>query len=330
MPRGGIYLSYEKWLYENYNIQPEEKRWIDGKECFKSGEYVYFTISIDNNEIIYMEQAVVAYYLAEDYYTHMAIPISNNQGEWFTVFQDTQLMVVQGKLSYREITLSDGKLLAEFHQIGNAYGYEPKAISSYGQWKELWIDKVNTLENHLEQRARETPSGYYRLVMDVLPYFIGISENAIQYIRESEQEQRFYEVDQGTIAFRRYTNQLIKPIMWPMELVYDHPSRDISEFLRQHILNKDPGAISSNFLNDYQAIRPLSVFSWRLIYARLLFPIHIFDFLEWNLTSENDDALEQFKQLLQTQSEYEEKLGKFYNQVEVDCDLLQIPVVHWL
>ncbi|CDQ39207.1 MULTISPECIES: protein kinase family protein [Virgibacillus] len=317
------------WLYENYNIQPEEKRWVDGKECFKSGEYVYFTISIDNNEVIHMEQAVVAYYLAEDYYVHMAVPIQNHQGEWFTPFQDAMYMVIQGKLTTREFDISDGKLLAEFHQIGNAYQYEPKAISSYGQWKELWIAKVNSMEEKLAQEARISPSAYNQLVMDVLPYIIGISENAIQYIRESEQEQRYYEVDQGTVAFRRYANQLIQPIMWPMELVYDHPARDISEFIRQQLLANVPPANITRFLNDYQAIRSLSVFSWRLVYARLLFPIHLFDFLERNLIEANSSA-EQFKQLLQLQSEYEQKLGDFYNSVDIDCELLQIPVLHWL
>ncbi|WP_077297584.1 hypothetical protein [Virgibacillus pantothenticus] len=324
-------MHISDWLYEHYKIHPETKRWVAGKECYQAGQYVYFITSIENNEIIHMEQAVVAYYIAENSYNHMAIPIPNHQGEWLTPYQDKHCIVVQGTDVGPSHQATSGSMLAQFHQMGSQYSYEPKAISSYGQWKQLWIDKVSWMEQTLEKAAQKKATPYYRLVMDVLPYIIGLSENAIQYIGESDQELRFQESDQGTIAFRRYMDQLQQPVMWPMELVYDHPARDIAEFLRQAFLQQNPQAAVTHFLREYQTIRPVSVFFWRLVYARLLFPIHLYDCLERNLLAEQkDDGVEQLEELLRLQARYEANLSRFFEWAELDCDLLQIPVLHWL
>jgi spore coat protein YutH len=323
-------LSFSTWLYENYNVRPETKRWVDGKECYQAERYIYFITSVENNEIIHMEQSVLAYYLKESSYSNMAIPIRNQQGEWLTSHQNTKYMVIQGSDQSYSPSISSGTILAQFHQIGSAYTYEPKAISSYGQWKQLWIEKVTALEQSLEKAAQGNPNAYYRLVMDTLPYFIGVSENAIQYIRESEEELRFHEADQGTIAFRRYSDQLYQSVMWPLELVYDHPARDIAEFLRQQFLQDDPKQGTIQFLRDYETVRPLSIFTWRLVYARLLFPIHLFDCLERNLTKQQIDADDQLHYLLQLQAKYEKHVSQFFDWANIDCKHLQIPVLHWL
>lgn len=323
-------MQVSDWLYENYKIHPETKRWIAGKECYQASQYVYFITSIDNNEIIHMEQAVVAYYLAENGYSHMAIPIPNHQGGWLTSYEDVSYMVVKGLASRTESQAANGSLLAQFHQIGSLYHYEPQAISSYGQWKQLWIDKLSWIESNVEKAAQAEVTNYYRLVMDILPYLIGLSENAIQYIGESEQELRYHESDQGTISFRRYMNQLQQPLMWPMELVYDHPARDIAEFLRQLFLQPHPDEAVFHFLQDYQKNRPVSIFFWRLVYARLLFPIHIYDCLEQNLSTVQDKGYEQLKDLVQLQDRYEANVSRFFEWAELDCDFLQVPMLHWL
>src|SRR5699024_7041486 len=103
--------------------------------------------------------------------------------------------------------------LAAFHAIGSTYPFEPKKISSYGKWKELWINKLTVYETKAAQEAKKHPSAYYENVMNMLPYMIGMSENAIQYVQESEQDNRFHEHDQGTICFHRYTGQLLQPAL---------------------------------------------------------------------------------------------------------------------
>ncbi|OZU88853.1 hypothetical protein CIL03_09715 [Virgibacillus indicus] len=314
-----------------YAIQTEEKVMLDGRDGYKQDEYVYFTISADNKEIIHMEQAALAYYLMENRYSQLAVPIPNIHGDWITKNQGSDYMVFQLRHNHSENPYSSGASLGNFHQVGSAYSYEPKSISSYGQWKQLWINKLSFFENHIEEDSRKNPSSYYRLLMDVLPYIIGISENGIQYLQESNYDHRFHEADQGTIAFRRYSDQLSRPVIWAEDLFYDHPVRDIAEVIRFMMLNNKETQEIGLFINEYQSVRPLSVFSWRLLYARLIFPIHFFDLMERGIKREDpEQSYIELQSMLEKQNIYEKKLKRFFETVNMDHEALQIPVLHWL
>src|SRR5690625_2297393 len=103
--------------------------------------------------------------------------------------------------------------------------------------------------------------------MDILPYIIGICENAIQYVNECNQESRYDQSDQGTITFQRYHDQLQRSIMWHTDLVYDHVARDLAEFIRYKLLYYEEQAFNDIyvFLITYQLIYHLSLFSLRLL-----------------------------------------------------------------
>ncbi|WP_100013237.1 hypothetical protein [Lentibacillus sediminis] len=319
------------FLTANYAIRTEDKLTLDGREGYIQDNTVYFIMYADNREMIHMEQAVLSYYLMEQQYDHMAVPIPNRQGQWYTEYQDKTFTVLQVRALKGESQLSPGALLANFHQTGAAYSYEPRAVSSYGAWHSLWIDKLTLFEETIEKSAADHPSSYYRLLMDSMPYIIGISENAIQYVQETENERRFHEGDQGTIAFRRYANQLGSPVLWPADLVYDHPARDVAEAMRWMLLEDEGEGTLAAFAEQYQTVRPLSVFSWRLIYARLLFPIHLFDLLERGFSTDDTAPLERELQvLLEKQDAYEKRLRHFYQHSGLGEEARDLPVLHWL
>lgn len=319
-------------LNDYYGIQAHENIIINGREGFKQDSFLYFTISADYKEIIHMEQAAAAYFLAENHYTQIAYPIQNLNGEWFTRYLGKHYLVLKAVFDASESGKSEGKALAELHQAGMDYPYEPREISSYGQWKQLWIDKLTAFEQKILLDAAEVPGEWSQMLSDVLPYVVGISENAIQYMQESESEKRFDDVDQGTIGLRRYTGNLMNGFVWTNELVYDHPARDLAECIRHRLLQvNDPLKTVRDFLNDYQEERQLSIFSWRLIYARLIFPIHLFDEMEMGFANSGDPKnVRKMTELLERQSDYERRLGTFFNEAGVDCEKLQIPVLHWL
>ncbi|MFD1445770.1 hypothetical protein [Oceanobacillus profundus] len=311
-----------------YRIHPERKILFGNKEGYKQGDSIYFTISGRNKETILTEQAAVTYFLKEQPVEIMTLPIPNLQGEWFTSYGENIWMVIQmQQVDNREYSAKPaGIRLAEFHQIGTAFGYEPKSISSYGKWKALWIDKLTAFETGIEREAKEKQSEYNRALMNFLPYIIGISENAIQFLQESERERRILETDQGTITFNRYES-LDFPVIWTDQLVYDHPARDIAEYIRSVILNNDKVEKTIAFLNDYQQVAPISVFGWRLVYARLLFPIHLFDFIERGFTTPDIKGLEK---IIEQQSVFESFLSEFFEITGVDAETWGIPMVHWL
>lgn len=319
-------------LNRYYAIPIKQDIALDGRNGFTDGEYVYFTISADNKEAIYMEQATLAYYLVENGFEQTAFPIQNQQEQWITYDEGTYFLVVKARQVQTERLQSHGKSLASFHQANVGYPYEPQYISSYGQWKQLWIDKLTFYEERIIAEAKENSNESFRLLMDSLPYIIGISENAIQYIQESERESKFNEGDQGTITFQRYRDDMLKSVIWMDDLVYDHPIRDVAEFIRLSMTQKNPMELEEVwlFLKDYDSIRPLSNFSWRLLYARLLFPANLFDFIESGLIANDmDRKCKEMTEVLEKQSIYEENIRSLFLKIR-DHFAGDIPVLQWL
>lgn len=323
-------MPFRNMLLTYYEIQTEDKRQINGKEGYKQSEYIYFIIPAENRETLYMEQAALAYYLTENQYDQTTVPIQNIHGDWFTSYQDRTYMVIRANQYSRESEVSPGETLAHFHQTGSRYPFEPQHVSSYGQWKQLWIHKLTQFEHSMEEEARRNPSPFNLMVMDSLPYMIGISENAIQFLQESEKDYRFHESDEGTIAFSRYINQLHQPFIWTHDLVYDHPVRDVAEAIRYSITHNDRKENIHQFLDDYQSVRPLSVFGWRLLYARLLFPIHFFDAVYAPTSKDDEKRYTYFEKLIHHQDKYEKILRSFFADAGLEREELNIPALHWL
>ncbi|MFC2947157.1 hypothetical protein [Virgibacillus sediminis] len=326
-------MPFRELLASDYVVDTKEKiRLDDGREGYVMDDNVYFTITADNKEMIHMEQASLAYYMAERNYTHMAVPIPNVHGNWYTDYRGKKHLVLRTKLkSRKDISTSAGRELAEFHETGTGYPYEPHFASSYGQWHYLWTEKLTMFEQKVEHESNQKHSSFYRSLMDYMPYIIGISENAIQYIQETEGDKRFHHYDQGVIAFRRYRDQLTGSLIWMEDLLYDHPARDLAEYIRILMLNEKSGEEMSLFLKDYQLVRPLSIFGWRSLYARLLFPVHIFDWLEKCFRMEREKLPDkELVNMMERQKRYEQGLRNFFKYAGINHEADQIPVLHWL
>lgn len=79
---------------------------------------------------------------------------------------------------------------------------------------------------------------------------------------------------------------------------------------------------------------PLSSFAWRLIYARLLFPIHYVECIEnyYSAIQEADRLFleERLKKMLSQSRDLELFLKEFFDNTEVAVKTLKIPIVSWL
>lgn len=324
-------MPFTEFLSIYYGIQVDGKIELDHKEGYRDGNYYYFITSVDNREIVYMEQTSLAYFLRDNHYYHISLPIPNSQGEWVTPYHDKNYMVLQVTNMQEMDNKSDALKMAEFHAIGSGYQYQPREISSYGDWKNLWIEKLDYVEEKVMEEAKKDPNPYYQYLMDVFPYVIGISENAIQYIRESETESRFHQADQGTITFHRYMNQLQEPILWMENLIYDHPTRDIAEYIRRAFLFRESEEKIVGFLNEYQSVQPLSIFALRSIYGRLLFPTHILDVIYRGFSEEEKDPVfQEVVRLMEAQEKYQQYLKNFYRNLGLNTRALSMPEVPWL
>src|SRR5690606_15321400 len=122
----------------------------------------------------------------------------------------------------------------------------------------------------------------------------------------------------------------------PIEWVFDHYTRDLAEFIRDQYASGEKGQNGQivHFLKEYERLSPLSPFSWRLLYARLLFPLHFIECIEgYYMTGSEHKKEQQLKRLevmLNHSSDHEHFLATFLSSVGVDEKRLTIPNIGWL
>ncbi|TQS75989.1 hypothetical protein DX933_03455 [Ornithinibacillus gellani] len=320
----------EQLLHRYYGVQANNKVIWDHREGLQDSTFSYFIIPSANKEELLLEQGALAQYLAYAGYRHVTVPMYTWQGEWFTNEEPARLgLKAQPLLQSRGE--EPGKQLAAFHDLGSQYPYEPILLSSYGQWRELWIEKLTAFESKLMEIAKQHKRDYDALIVDSLPYIVGLSENAIQYVQESVRETKHSPHDQGSIVFWRYTNQLQKPIIWMEDLAFDHPMRDVAELVRNELMKENGIVAAVETLRSYNDIRPISTFGWRLLYARLLFPVHLFDCLEEGLATEKpEQAYQRLSNTLDQQTKYETGVRELFHWIREEYAAINIPMVDWL
>src|SRR5699024_10014583 len=100
----------------------------------------------------------------------------------------------------------------------------------------------------------------------------------------------------------------------------------------QFLINQNRGSSDiTSFLEDYQQVRPLSIFSWRQLYGRLIYPAHFFDCLEIVLLNGLDEnSYEELERLINEKTDYEKRLRDLFDLAGVGNYELDIPTLSWL
>ncbi|WP_071393677.1 spore coat putative kinase YutH [Bacillus tuaregi] len=232
-----------------------------------------------------------------------------------------------------------GRKLAKFHYRGRSISFPVQKITRIGQWKSLWEMRIDQMEKVWSSMLYQPPENEFdRMFMESFPYYMAIGENAIQYLVDTELDDDPKTIDNGTVCHIRFTTQTWgdSNLRNPFDWVFDHCSRDLAEWTREcyfhHYRTYQPEIQS--FYKDYQSIEPLSSFAWRLLYARLIFPLHYMECIEdyYSTSSEQQQRLltERLESYLQHSGDHEKFLQDFYPLVEAPVHKFQIPVMDWL
>lgn len=234
-----------------------------------------------------------------------------------------------------------GRKLARFHERGRRVPFQVERTSRIGQWKGLWEKRLTQMENVWNGLLFQSPEDEFeQLFIESFPYYMGLTENAIQYLVDTELDVEPADTDNGTVCHERFnfktwaTGQYF--IKNPFDWVFDHRSRDLAEWTRErYFRNSQTYDVElKGFFDEYQSISPLSAFSWRLLYSRLIFPLHYFDCIEsyYITKSEQDKKLleEQLGKILRQSSEYEKFLAGFYHVSGAPINRLNLPQLEWL
>lgn len=276
----------------------------------------YFTINNDNycftiytrdikesNEIYKLNK----YMLSSNILVHEIIP--NKDNYVVTIINNIPYILYK-------IYINKNKQLNinELTYLSN-YTYQVDKILTRNNWNILWSNKIDYFEYQINQMGKKYP-----ILVDTFAYFTGLAENAISYVKYTTLETQMETSDNPVISHRKINNT-IESLYNPLNIILDHKSRDIAEYIKLSFLNKNTNIyqeLDSYFISNYY-----SEYGLRLLYARIIYPSFYFDMYEQiiqGLRKESDllnivSLLDDYELYLKEMYYY---LKKYHNIPEID------------
>ena len=276
----------------------------------------YFTINNDNycftiytrdikesNEIYKLNK----YMLSSNILVHEIIP--NKDNYVVTIINNIPYIIYK-------IYINKNKKLTinELTYLSN-YTYQVDKILTRNNWNILWSNKIDYFEYQINQMGKKYP-----ILVDTFAYFTGLAENAISYVKYTTLETQIETSDNPVISHRKINNT-VESLYNPLNIILDHTSRDIAEYIKLSFLNKNTNIyqeLDSYFSNNYY-----SEYGLRLLYARIIYPSFYFDMYEQiiqGLRKESDllnivTLLDDYELYLKEMYYY---LKKYHNIPEID------------
>lgn len=140
------------------------------------------------------------------------------------------------------------------------------------RWIDKWIQKTDALESNRSELLSKNET-----LEKTLDYYLGISENAIMYVKyHSSNIGKIYQLH---LQHERLNTKTQKYIMFynPFYIIFDIRVRDISELIKQYILE---GKNYKKLLKEIIEIMKINSNEIGLIVSRIMFPTYYFDFIE--------------------------------------------------
>lgn len=300
---------------------------IGDRFIVRSGNDIYVAVPTNEKESDMQQLYYMAMYMRAQGDETIATLLPTKTGRLIGMLQGKQVSV--WKIENRMQTGDIAQQLALFHQRGRTYPYAVSSRSRFGQWGELWGQRIDQLEQFWQLQV-ESPekNDMDKQFIETFPYYLGFTENAIQYVVDTQLDEVPMRSDMPTICHEQFSQQTWEAGKIPTDWVFDHASRDVAEWIRKQWLTARSDETIVRFLQTYEHTQSLSRFAWRMIYARLLFPLHYFQAIENYYGSEGDmrqSYAQQLRQVFDEMENYEQKLRHFH-----DMTTVSIPRLDWL
>lgn len=328
----------KKIIHEQYGIKVPEISKMNGCDAFQIHQTSFLIKRVNHiqDEELY-EMYQMSQFLQEKGETYIGTIVLTKNNNIFFEKEKEKYILLRCPTAKERIPIQLGRDLAKFHQKARNFPYELSNTLRIGQWKYLWEKRLDQLEGFWRGKVQSHPLNLFeKKFIESFPYYLGLAENAIQYLVDTELDDEPQAIDAGTICHQRFhahtwRNDLY--IKMPTDWVFDHCGRDIAEYLRYLFFDQTKDSSHYKFIDEYERTTPLSSFAWRLIYSRLLFPIHYFECIEeYYLSPENMRAEHEKKltHLLEESTKYEHFLKGYFGMLSMRTKKIFLPKIHWL
>ena len=183
---------------------------------------------------------------------------------------------------------------------------ENKSKLYRNSWASLWSAKVDYFEYQISELGKDK-----KIILDSFSYYIGLAENAIAYVNNTNLNYKPTNLDKITLAHRRinYPNYKLNYLN-PLSFIFDLEVRDIASFLKSAFFQNEDAL---NYLKLVLKLKPFSIYSLELLYARLLYPSYYFDIYEDIMNNELEE--EALIPIIEKCASYEEFLKEAYYEI---------------
>ncbi|WP_251549983.1 spore coat putative kinase YutH [Neobacillus muris] len=337
---------FQNMLEQLYGIQAEgEPIEVNRYPALKGNGWIYLIANPGRREAADIQElAQIAEHLYQLGDQGVPIFLPDKNGNWMAEWEQKQYCVLASQQTEENRKRPRlGRKLAKFHERGRRVPFQIQRISRVGQWKRLWEQRLEQMEKVWNGLLFQTPEDdFERMFIESFPYYMGLTENAIQYLVDTELDDDPLEIDSGTVCHERFTQNTWASssgsysIKFPFDWVFDHRSRDLAEWTRARYLHniQTYDMDVRLFFEQYQSAAPLSSFTWRLLYSRLIFPLHYFECVEGYYITQSEQEKkvleERMGKILKQSSEYERFLAQFFQLTGAPVKMLNLPQLEWL
>ncbi|BBW97406.1 spore coat putative kinase YutH [Geobacillus sp. FSL W8-0032] len=329
----------EQWVHSEYGVRVERLE-PKGRQTVIWGQQERFLLvpADGRSEAEMEERQHISRYLRAKGVNGVGELVKTKAETYLAVYEGRPMALIRAPLPPVRLRRL-GRELALLHEYGRSCPLPITVCRRIGQWRELWAKRIDQMEAFWTNMVANGPaSPFDRLFIESFPYYVGLAENAVQYVADTELDEEPLRVDYAAFCHERLPQAgWIEgaEVKLPTDWVYDHCARDLAEWVRD--LYRRHGLECRQevrrFFQDYGHVSPLSPFAWRLVYARLLFPLPYFECVEaYYLTADGQERTrreEELRRLLGGSHEYERFLASFAEIAGI-AERVRLPAVEWL
>ena len=290
----------KKFLFEYYGYYPKEIE----NDMFSLEGWLFKLIpsELTNDDISNIETYTKA--LNETFYNKGPFIIKNKLNSNLSSLNNTNYVLIS--IFNTNMNFED---LTAFHKMF----YRSDEYIELDKVLQAWKDRVDNIEKKLLSKLR-VDSIYYKHNLDVSMFALGLGINAMQYLSDiiNNYDNKLYGV---SIVHKRLSNLNSFEFLNPFNFIVEHPIKDISLLYQNDYISFEE---FKNLIMNYN----LNTMSATFLFARLLYRVDVFDFLESKRDMDSNEQKITFN--------LEKELYKIKKAYSLLKDMYSIRPLDWL
>ena len=267
------------------------------------------------------------YILKDEIYTYYLVPYERPDADLSDLYETTQELMRKGIACHSFVLNRNNQILTsiertnyclmrinfpEEHEfnLSDILGMNKVAVLSSAKsnlyrndWANLWSEKIDYFEYQMSELGSNK-----KVIINSLSYYIGLAENAISYVNNTETNLK--DDNQRVVLCRKrvYSPNYGINYLNPLNFIFDLEVRDIAEYIKTSFFNEVDiwVEIDEMFMN-----RRFTPYEAHMFFARLLYPSYYFDVYE--KVMDKDASEDELIHIVKKVDDYEIFLIEIYN-----------------